>query len=329
MARLLSGAVAVFLSCAFLLCGCGSENDVDKNEFARHFRYDPELGYSLEGNVRARHKQVLRGETLFDVTYTINGHGFRESFGPKSGRKAVLFFGDSTTFGLGVADHEVYVALVQKRLGPAFQALNLAGPGYGPHHMLRLLELAREKTSVGDAVPVAGYYFCIPDHVPRAAGRRFWDLSGPHYEVDEVDQAVHQGSFEPLWYARSVRRLGNIPVLTGLVDRLVSSNAFRSAEDDEKDMRRFGAIVARAKQLFEARYSSPFHVLLWPRGTPEATEIAKELKRRSVPYITLEAIAAEADAQPGKLTLRNDPHMNSVGHAMAAEFIYKHLTLKH
>ena len=73
-------------------------------------RYHPKLGWTLTPYWRGRHHHHD-----FDVTYNINGEGFRGAFPlaavPKS-RERVAIVGDSFTFGLGVNDDETFCECV-------------------------------------------------------------------------------------------------------------------------------------------------------------------------------------------------------------------------
>jgi lysophospholipase L1-like esterase len=83
----------------------------------------------------------FRGEFL-GRPVSINGLGLR---GPEvappqpSGRRRVACFGDSITFGYGVADDETYAARLGAELGGGFEVVNAGVTGYTSHQVRLLL----------------------------------------------------------------------------------------------------------------------------------------------------------------------------------------------
>ncbi|MEX0330179.1 MAG: SGNH/GDSL hydrolase family protein [Puniceicoccaceae bacterium] len=90
-------------------------------------QYDRVLGWKLAPGWKGTH-----GHHDFEVTYTINEHGFRGDFPdlsqPKE-RPRIGVLGDSFTFGFGVDDGQTFVDLLQQE-NPDRDWLNLAVPGY-------------------------------------------------------------------------------------------------------------------------------------------------------------------------------------------------------
>ena len=83
-----------------------------------------------------------------------------------------MFFGDSFTFGEGVNDEDTLPNAFSIVSG--MRVLNFGINGYGPHHMLRLLELDVPK-KITSSFPRLMVYTAIEDHIARAAGRGAWD----------------------------------------------------------------------------------------------------------------------------------------------------------
>lgn len=65
----------------------------------------------------------------FGIEVSIDETGFRKITPPPSSRKTWLFLGDSVTFGVGVAEHQVFPQLIQNRLS-GVRVRNSAVTGY-------------------------------------------------------------------------------------------------------------------------------------------------------------------------------------------------------
>ena len=66
------------------------------------------LGWKLNKNAQVSH--ILAGN--FDVTYTTDGNGFRTTPARPFSQISIYFFGDSFTFGHGVADEETFASII-------------------------------------------------------------------------------------------------------------------------------------------------------------------------------------------------------------------------
>jgi len=89
---------------------------------------------------------------------THDGRGRRVTPGPfAQDAPAVVFLGDSTTYGLGVEDHETLPAQVAALLDGAIRPLNLGVPGYNTAQELALYRSEREQ--LDDAPLVVLLYF--------------------------------------------------------------------------------------------------------------------------------------------------------------------------
>lgn len=120
-------------------------------------RMDPQIGYELLPGA------VLRHTTReFDVEYHIDGDGGRRVPGGDSGGPRVDVYGDSWTFGHGVADDETFAAVLQRRR-PAWWVRNRGVMGYGTVHAM----LSLERDLARDGPPDAIVYAFNPIHVIR------------------------------------------------------------------------------------------------------------------------------------------------------------------
>jgi hypothetical protein len=79
----------------------------------------------------------------FDYEVTLNERGERGPLRPyekPAGVKRVVVLGDSTSWGWGVDDDEMWTRLVEKELGPSVELVNLSVPGYGTDQELWAFE---------------------------------------------------------------------------------------------------------------------------------------------------------------------------------------------
>lgn len=99
-----------------------------------------------DGTVGTRLRPNSRYHDLYGNDYwvRINGAGFRQDdeLDPSAGRRRVLLFGDSFTFGFGVNYEDSYFAIEKKRLEAAdakLQLLNAAVPAFSTGHVRKLM----------------------------------------------------------------------------------------------------------------------------------------------------------------------------------------------
>lgn len=133
----------------------------------------------------------------FDVTYTIDGQGWRAmppSQAPQD-RPPLVFLGCSFTFGVGVNDHETYVAQLATRAWPEERLLNRALLAWGTNHALLALDEALE----AKPPPAAVFYGYITGHAERNYLGRQWRAACrtqfPLYEL--VDDRLEYAGLVP------------------------------------------------------------------------------------------------------------------------------------
>jgi hypothetical protein len=126
-------------------------------------RYDESLGWRLSTNWQGRHHYAG-----FDVAYAVDDAGFRRpppAAPTANGLRRTLVFGDSFTFGIGVDDHETFVARLNEAKpagvsGPSSELglaegiteyVNCGVPGFSTDQELLLAEaeLARRPDVAG------------------------------------------------------------------------------------------------------------------------------------------------------------------------------------
>jgi hypothetical protein len=220
------------------------------------------LGYAAQpGTFRAIKTTAFGRRTVFDATYTIDSNHFRVGRTIGNG-PAVFFFGDSFAFGEGLNDDETLPSAFAAISGmPAF---NFATGGYGPHQMLRMLELDLPGVAAAPP-PQVVVYSALPDHIDRAAGRATWDQDGPLYQVRD-GHAVFAGSFQENGICNSFPPWE--PLLKdSRIYRAIYPPAFfpapRQPDALAGDRARYLAIVNATRALVEQRYHARMVVILW------------------------------------------------------------------
>lgn len=150
---------------------------------------------------RATHAALkAAGETVYDVTYTIDEEYRRLTPARPGARRVIAVFGCSFTFGEGVEDAEAFPYVLAELL-PDRRVINCGFPGHGPGHMLEQLEnegvwgsFEREGPEKIDVI-----YVFIPGHVRRAIGSMrvstSWGKNFPYYDVDGAGKLVRRGTF--------------------------------------------------------------------------------------------------------------------------------------
>jgi hypothetical protein len=281
--RVLFGVLASVL----LLAAASAFAQVERTDDRPWYAKDFELGYSLvkEARVVKARKRVRDGALLYEAVYTID-KGIRVTpFGVQG--PPVFFLGDSFTFGEGVADDETIPAQFAKYSNRL--AYNFGGSGYGPHQILRMLEIRRPEEIAPGIKPLLVVYTLIPHHVERAAGRSPWDTTGPLYNVVN-GKLEHCGPFNAC-KSDSDTPAGNIG---SRIRKLIPS--FGSTE--EVDRIRVLEIIKKVREISQAAYGAPLLIVLWDRmpgltrvDIGRADWLRKQLQELGIPTIVVSQLS--------------------------------------
>jgi hypothetical protein len=153
------------------------------------FAPDPEFGFDAVPGAVAQVTSRHNDELVYNVTYSFDEHGARVAPGARKGDSAIVVTGDSFNFGEGLNDDQTLAYFLQEASNHEFWALNVARPGYGPHQVLRQLEL---DLPMRDGARSFGWVIMsvVDNHIERASGRYSWMRGSPRY-VLERDGGVH------------------------------------------------------------------------------------------------------------------------------------------
>jgi hypothetical protein len=230
-------------------------------------------------------RRARDGSVIYDASYTIDAAGLRVTPPGKPG-PPTFFFGDSFTFGEGVDDQYCLPYLYSLKANR--RAENFGVGGYGPHQMLRSLELDLP-AQLGKEPPDLVVYTAIMVHIDRATGAPMHGYEGPYYE--EVN-----GETRYVGMIRDAKR-----------GEFIASTVLRRSEfwmrvvqpyidsfDRPGEREQFAAIIERAKELAATRYGASFLTIIWDVGPwgadlwrEDADWLARRLTRNGVAVIRL------------------------------------------
>ena len=278
----------------------------------------PELGYAAPPQA-GQFRDVKRapdGSVVFEAEYGVDANGLRVT--PAKPGAPVYFFGDSFVFGEGINDAETLPHQYAELTGR--QTFNLAMPGYGPHQMLRMLELDLP-AQLGMPAPADVVYVAITAHIDRAAGRAYWDVNGPFYEVvgGTAQYLGPSGSVRPssVWMQYLFGR-------SEIWSRIVRPQLELYGRDHDRE--RFVAIVATAARHAKQRWGASFRAVIWdvgpwirPRDIRDADWIERELAQRGVTVIRVSRDDPKLDDDRYYIPI--DGHPNGAGFARLAALL--------
>jgi hypothetical protein len=280
---------------------------------------DPALGYRILPAER-RLESVLKradGSVIYDVTYSLDGNGMRVT--PEGAPPTIYFLGDSFTFGEGVDDGETLPASYERLTGQ--RAINLGVPGYGPHQVLRLIELHRP-AALGLASPDVAVLTLLTGHVERVAGRSPWDTHGPHYEA-VAGRAVYQGPYMPFTPAAAPppSRLEHLLASWRTYQRLAAAWRQRAAEASHAaDRDRLLAVVLETRRQLRERDHVEMITVLWDtipsNSAADAAWLAERLKASGIPLLQVSRDLPEL-AEP-RFYIDGDGHPQGTAYAKVA-----------
>ncbi len=289
-----------------------------------------DLGYQPYPARAVRAWKTLGNERLYDVVYTINGDGYRQSpgfTGDEEPGAPIVFYGGSFAFGEGVNDDETLPHFVAVQTRWSRPVLNLGFSGYGPHQMLRSIELGKLRNLDYDSVAVA-VYEAIPNHARRSAGEAWWDPVGPQYKLNENGILHYRGRFTnvPDNYIEVYYRylqLVKVARRSRVVDWTANLLFSTKTADLKENVRLMVAIVARAAAILEHDYQAEFLVLLWDDETEQSTQILEGLAEREIPTIKVSEFIPPSDLADYKIP--NDGHPTAAANRLLAEALMHHL----
>jgi hypothetical protein len=272
------------------------------------------LGYGPVPGRSVRAWKTVGRDRAYDVSYTIDEHGTRLTRGSIQGPGTFLFFGGSFVFGEGIDDEETLPFFFSRQLGFRYNVLNLGFSGYGPHQMLRALEIGQFVDAVAEPV-VAAIYVGGPSHVFRLAGRSWWDPFGPSYVLKPDGDVVYEGPFVEIperWTGAYYTLLKMVEAARRSVVIDQTLDLFSKAGPDTafEDIDLYVGVLSRASELLDQRYGARLYVLFWDDDGALSGRILKKLADSSLPYRSVSSYLSK--------TQRTEYRIPRDGHPTAA-----------
>lgn len=246
------------------------------------------LGYGPFRGRSVRAWKTVGRDRVYDVSYSIDEHGMRLTRGSKQGPGTFLFFGGSFVFGEGIDDEDTLPFFFSQQLGFRYNVLNLGFGGYGPHQMLRAVEIGQFDDAIAEPV-VAAVYVGRPSHVFRLAGRSWWDPFGPSYVLKPNGTVVYEGPFVEMperWIAAYYTLLKIVEVArrSVVVDQTFALFSRADLDTASEDIDLYAAVLSRAAELLEERYGAKLYVLFWDGDEARSSRILQKLADSGLPH---------------------------------------------
>ncbi len=257
---------------------------------------DDALGYILKPSVRVTATQTSGSRVIYQVEYATDANRRRLTPVSNPGQRDTfaLFFGDSFTFGDGLANNQTLPAAVGQ-LAPKVMPYNYGVSGYGPQHMLAQLQNRNLRAEVSQPQGVAVYTF-ICSHINRAIGsmevHNTWGASMPYYALNPDGQLERRGNF-----------VSGRPVLAVVYAVLGLSQTARyfnlqlpRLTDDHYELT--ARILAAAAHQFEAQFGpgNPVYVLIYPDQQGCTGQLLPQFDKLGLKYLDYSRLFTRAQA---------------------------------
>ncbi|MGH6796646.1 MAG: SGNH/GDSL hydrolase family protein, partial [Methylocella sp.] len=229
---------------------------------------------------------------------------------------AIVFFGDSYTFGMGVNDAETLPQLFADLLDRKQRVLNLGFGGYGPQQFLRELETGRFDGVIGTQPRLFVFLTAAALHVERTACKPIWVRFGPRYALENG-----QVTLKGLCYK------GLSLLVREWLEDMASYRLFVESylqklthEDVELYIRTLLAAVNLAKEKYGVATLVPYIIApgyLKGTGFTDA-EVVQRLRDGGA---TVVDVSLAEDESAGALTIKGDGHPTPLANRLRASII--------
>ncbi len=285
--------------------------------------FEPVLGWgpAKPGTYHATSIDPKTGATIYSVDYTVDSKLTRPTLSAESG-PAIVFFGDSFTFGFGLNDADLLPQAFADVIQRKQRILNLANGGYSPQQFLRTLETGFRDGVIGPD-PKLFIFLTLAWHAERAACKPSWTLNAPRYAL-ENDVPVYKGRCYEGWRLAARHAL----LQTAAYRYFVEPYLQRITRNDvELYIRELDAAVALAKTKYHVETLVPY-----VRSSPEAlagtgfTDESIMQRLREGGAIVIDASLQKEKAAGAPIEIPGDGHPTADANRLRAELIKSYIT---
>lgn len=275
--------------------------NVTKGESVRR----PVIGWGPEhpGRFHSEKLDPKTGAVIFRADYTIDGNLVRQTISSETG-PAIVFFGDSYTFGEGVNDAETLPQAFADLLGRKERVLNLSFTGYGPQQFLREMETGLFDSLIGSR-PRLFIFMTAAWHAQRTACKSYWTPHAPLYALENGQIAFKGACNEGLgmWLRECLENTASYRLMVEPIRHKLSH------DDVDLYIRILLAAVNMAKEKYGVATFIPFiragKNYLGGTGFTDESIIAR---LREGGAVVVDASLAEAEAQGDVISIPGDGH---------------------
>lgn len=246
-------------------------------------------GYVLKENMSLNiSRTFINGSLIYNVHHSTDEFG-RRVVGQEyveNNSHLMLFIG-SVAYGDGLEDNETLQYLLGKEM-KGYNVYNYGVGGYGPQHMLALIENGSLSSQVSSTEGIVVYVF-IRHHIERAVGRPPWTLNFPDYGLNEAGKLERKGSFKesrPLY--SGYRRFMYFLLDKSRFLRVVYLNLPKKEITPEEVNLTF-EIIKKSRDVYESQFNGTFYVLIHPLyNVDENEDIIRLLQNEGIPVLNYE-----------------------------------------
>jgi hypothetical protein len=276
----------------------------------------PVIGWGPEhpGRFHAERRDPKSGAVIYVADYTIDANLLRQTISSEKG-PAIVFFGDSFTFGVGVNDAETLPQLFADVLDRKQRVLNLGIGGYGPQQFLRELETGLFDHLIGSR-PRLFIFMTWAGLAERTACKFSWVRWGPRYALENGRVAL-KGACDDELSLRVRESLEDMASYRLFIEPYLQKLTHK---DVELYVRILLAAVNLAKEKYGVATLIPYIITPgYLKGTGfDDDEIIQRLRDGGAVVVNVSLVE---DESTGALNIKGDGHPTPLANRLRASII--------
>jgi hypothetical protein len=288
------------------------------------FAPQPVIGWGPghAGRFHAEKTDPTMGSTIYSVDYTIDSNLLRKTQSCETG-PAVVFFGCSFTFGVGLNDDQTLPQAFADSLDRKVRVLNLGIGAYGPQHFLAELQSGNFDSVIGPH-PRLFVFATAAWHVDRSACKPYWMRFAPRYKVENGQPVLKGACYEE--FGRVKEWLHSSAAYRWLID-------LHWAGASRDDVELYLQVILAATNLAKAKYGAAVIVLYlesnqkdksYLRGTGFTTEAIIQ-RLRDGGATVIDASLDKEQAAGMVLSIPGDGHPTGLANRLRATILRNYL----